>query len=345
MPSRAGAAVGAPIPGTQRDRRRGIGTEIRTFIEPADLRRALVADVRDGLARRPRSLPPKYFYDARGSKLFEEITRLPEYYLTRAERSILLRTAPSLVEDVRPAALVEFGSGSSGKTEILLDAGGREGSLAAYAPIDVSRDAIERAVVRLAGRYPGLEIVGVVGDFHEELDLPFAGVERLVLLLGSTIGNFRPGEARAFSGRVRSLLTPSDAFLVGFDLVKDRAALLAAYDDAQGVTAEFNRNVLRVLNDKLGSDFDPEAFRHRADWNEEEARIEMHLVSERRQSVSLPSLGLELEFEPGETICTELSHKYTPESATALLEAGGLAVERWETDEEGRFGVALARPA
>ncbi len=345
MPRARGGPGSVPPPGTGlEDRRTSISIEIRTFIEPADLRRALVADVREGLMRRPRTLPPKYFYDARGSKLFEEITRLPEYYLTRAERSILLRTAPSLVEDVRPASLVEFGSGSSGKTEILLDAGRREGSLEAYAAIDVSRDAIERAVVRLAGRYPGLEIVGIVGDFHEDLDLPFAGAPRLVLLLGSTIGNFRPDEASAFARRVRSRVSGSDAFLVGFDLVKDRRELVAAYDDARGVTADFNLNVLRVLNHELGSDFVPEAFRHRADWNEQEARIEMHLVSDRRQTVSLPSLELEVEFEPGESIRTELSHKYTRQTATALLEAGGFGIERWETDEEERFGLALARP-
>jgi L-histidine Nalpha-methyltransferase len=326
-----------------RHRRSRIGTEIRTFIEPADLRRALVADVREGLARRPRALPPKYFYDARGSRLFEEITRLPEYYLTRAERSILLRAAHSLVEDVQPSALVEFGSGSSGKTEILLDAGARVGGLRGYAPIDVSRDAIERAVVRLSGRYPDLDIVGMVADFHEDLDLPFAGAPRLVLLLGSTIGNFRPDEARAFAGRIRGLLAASDAFLVGFDLVKDGRALVAAYDDARGVTADFNRNALRVLNDRLGADFDPDAFRHRATWNEEEVRVEMHLVSDRPQTVHLPSLELELAFEEGESIRTELSHKYTRASATALLEDGGFTVERWETDEEDRFGLALAR--
>ncbi len=345
MPSRAAAVVRGSVPWSEsRHRRSRIGTEIRTFIEPADLRRALVADVREGLTPRPRTLPPKYFYDARGSRLFEEITRLPEYYLTRAERSILLRAASSLVAGVHPASLVELGSGSSGKTEIVLDAGEREGSLRAYAPIDVSRDAIERAVVRLAGRYPELDIVGIVGDFHEDLELPFAGAARLVLLLGSTIGNFGPDEARAFAGRVRGHLSVSDAFLVGFDLVKDRRELLAAYDDTRGVTAAFNRNVLRVLNDRLGSDFDPDAFRHRADWNEEESRIEMHLVSDRRQTVSLPSLDLELEFEPGESIRTELSHKYTRESATALLEDGSFEVERWETDEEDRFGLALARP-
>jgi L-histidine N-alpha-methyltransferase len=341
---RHGGRGGLRVPRGSRDRKSRISIEIRTSIEPADLRRALVADVREGLSRRPRTLPPKYFYDTRGSQLFEEITRLPEYYLTRAERSILLRTAPSLVEAVRPAALVEFGSGSSGKTEILLDAGGREGHLGAYAPIDVSRDAIESAAERLHRRYPDLEILGIAGDFHDDLELPFAGMPRLVLLLGSTIGNFTPAEARAFARRLRSHLSTADAFLVGFDLVKDRRELVAAYDDERGVTAEFNRNVLLVLNRELGSDFAPETFRHRADWNEVAARIEMHLVSDRRQIVSIPSLELELEFERGESIRTELSHKYTRQSAAALLEDGGFGVERWETDERSRFGLALARP-
>lgn len=319
--------------------------DTREAIEPDRRGRTLVADVREGLGRRPRTLPPKYFYDARGSRLFDEITRLPEYYQTRTERSILERVAPSLVRSLRPVALVEFGSGSSGKTEILLRAGLLEGSLRAYGAIDMSPEPVRAAAERLRAHYPDLEIVGIVGDFEDDLDLPFEGDSRLVLFLGSTVGNLRHREAVSFVQGVRDRLLATDAFLVGFDLVKDRGRLVAAYDDARGVTAEFNRNVLLVLNRELSADFEPTAFRHRAIWNEAESRIEMHLVSSRRQTVTLPDLGMRLDFEAGESIRTELSHKYTRASATALLAEGGFRVERWEMDSQGWFALALARPA
>lgn len=319
--------------------------EIRREIDPGRQRRALAADVREGLVTRPRSLPPKYFYDARGSELFERITRLPEYYQTRTERSILERVAPSLVDEVGPGALVEFGAGSAGKTEVLLRAGRERGGLRGYAPIDVSPEAVEGAVRRIGRRYPGLRVIGVVGDFQEDLPLPFADEVRLVLFLGSTIGNFEAPAAAAFLRGVRRRMGPSDAFLVGFDLVKDRDRLVAAYDDAAGVTAAFDLNVLRVIDRELDADFDPDAFEHRAVWNEEAARIEMHLVSVRPQTVRVGALDLELEFDEGETIRTELSHKYTRRSASALLEEGGFEAARWETDPEELFAVALGRPA
>lgn len=319
------------------------GIEIRRIVDSARLRNGLRSDVREGLARRPRSLPPKYFYDARGSRLFEEITRLPEYYLTRAERSILERIAPSLIRTIRPAALVEFGSGSSGKTEILLDAAAAEGGIEGYASIDVSFEAVSGAAGRLRRQHPELHIVGIVDDFQRDRPLPFSDSRRLILFLGSTIGNLRPREAVAFAHRVQASMTGRDAFLVGFDLVKDRQRLRAAYNDARGVTAAFNRNVLLVLNRELSADFVPDEFQHRATWNEDDSRIEMHLVSERAQTVSIPALDMRLEFTPGETICTELSHKYTRESATGLLEEGGLRIERWETDAKARFALAVAR--
>lgn len=320
------------------------GIEIRRIVDGAQLRNGLFSDVREGLGRRPRSLPPKYFYDARGSRLFEEITRLPEYYLTRAERAILARIAPSLIRTIRPAALVEFGSGSSGKTEILLDAAAADGgAIQGYASIDVSSEAVNGAAERLRRRYPELHVLGIVDDFQQDLPLPFSDSRRLILFLGSTIGNLRPREAVAFVRSVQGSMAAADAFLVGFDLVKDRQRLLAAYDDARGVTAAFNRNVLLVLNRELGADFVPDAFRHRATWNEGESRIEMHLVSDRPQTVSIPAVDMRLQFAPGEAIRTELSHKYTRDSASGLLEDGGLRVEQWETDSAARFALAVAR--
>ncbi|MFO7589141.1 MAG: L-histidine N(alpha)-methyltransferase [Gemmatimonadota bacterium] len=313
--------------------------------DPGPLRRSIATDVREGLGRPPRTLPPKYFYDARGSRLFEEITSLPEYYLTRTERSILERAAALLIDSVRPAALIEFGSGSSGKTEILLDEGVRQGCLRRYRAVDVSPEAVRGATERLSGLYPDLEVDGVVADFHDDLALRADGGPRLVLFLGSTIGNLAPAAAASFVRDVRERLAPADAFLVGFDLMKDRRRLVAAYDDARGVTAAFNRNALLVLNRHLGSDFDPEAFAHRAVWNEADSRIEMHLVSTRTQTIHLPALDMRLTFAPGESICTELSHKFTRESATRLLEDGEFRLDRWDTDADGLFAVALARPA
>lgn len=317
--------------------------EIRRADPEADRRAEMREDVVAGLTGSPKELPPKYFYDARGSRLFERITRLPEYYLTHAERKILARSAPGMVAELRPRALVEFGSGSAAKTRILLDAMRAAGLLAGYAPIDVSPSALRESAGRLAADYPGLRVVGVIGDFRRPLELPFEEEARLVAFLGSTIGNLKPATAVRFLGRVAGAMGPADGFLVGFDLVKDRERLEAAYDDAAGVTAEFNRNVLRVLNRELGADFDLTAFRHRAFYDEREARIEMHLVSERAQTVRIRDLEMEVEFDEGETIRTELSHKYTRESAVGLLEAAGLRLGRWEADPEGLFALALAR--
>lgn len=320
------------------------GIEIRRLVDRGQLRQRLLSDVREGLGQPPRSLPPKYFYDARGSQLFEEITHLPEYYLTRAERTILERIAPSLMNSIRPEALVEFGSGSSGKTEILFNAASSDAAVRGYASIDVSFEAVSGAAKRLRRLYPDLQIVGIVDDFQDDHTLPFSGDRRLILFLGSTIGNLNPPEAVAFARSVNRRLTARDVFLVGFDLVKDRQRLLAAYDDSRGVTATFNRNVLHILNRELDADFVPDAFRHLAIWDEQASRIEMHLVSESAQTVSIPAVEMCLTFAPEETICTELSHKYTRDSATGLLEEGGFHVERWETDATSQFAVALVRP-
>ncbi len=316
---------------------------IRRELTPEDLRRQMAEDVREGLGSDPKTLPPKYFYDERGSRLFESITRLPEYYQTRAERSILERIADDVAAATGARALVEYGSGSSGKTEVLLAALHRAGRLEGYGPVDVSPEPLREAADRLVGRWPDLRVEGVVADFETPLELPFADRPRLVLFLGGTVGNLREPDAVDFLGRTAARMDARDTFLIGFDLLKDRETLVAAYDDEQGVTAEFNRNALRVLNRELDADFEPAGFRHRVVWNEEEARIEMHLVSEIARTVRIGALGMEVRFEAGETLRTELSHKYTRRTAAALLEAGGFRVERWETDDEDRFAVALAR--
>lgn len=317
---------------------------IRRELAPDALREQMARDVRRGLASRPKSLPPKYFYDARGSRLFEAITRLPEYYLTRAERSILQRDARELLGAIEPRAVVEYGSGTAGKTEILLEALRDLGRLDGYAPIDVSSATLRASAERLVARFPGLRVEGVVADFESRIELPFAGERRLVLFLGSTIGNFEEPEAVAFLERSAGQLGAREGFLLGLDLVKDRETLEAAYDDDSGVTAEFNRNVLRVLNRELEGDFPLEAFRHSAVWDADRERVEMHLVARSPLTVRLRALDLEVRFEEGESVRTELSHKYTRESAERLLRAGGLDLARWETDAEGRFALALARP-
>jgi dimethylhistidine N-methyltransferase len=303
----------------------------------------LAGDAHAGLSTRPRTLPSKYFYDERGSHLFEMITRLPEYYLTRSETEILEREAGRLVEAVRPTILVEFGSGAARKTRILLDAMSGRGLLEGYGPVDVSAAASRRAADALIEEYPTIRVEGVIGDFERPRDLPFAGRPRLVAFLGSTIGNFEAAEADSFLRSIRGEMTAADAFLIGFDLVKDVDVLERAYNDEAGVTARFNLNVLRVLNRELGASFDERAFEHRALWNAGDSRIEMHLESTTNQLVPIPAIGLELELLRGETIRTELSHKYTRESAGRMLESAGFRIQSWSTDAGGGFALALAR--
>lgn len=302
----------------------------------------LAADALAGLAEPPRRLPPKYFYDATGSALFERITRLPEYYQTRTERRILERIAGGLVERMRPRALVEFGSGSASKTRILLDEmSGRE-LLVGYGAVEVSEAALLRSAAALAERYPGLELQGVLADFQQPVELPFGDLPRLILFLGSTIGNLSEGEAIGFLRSVRERMAPGNGFLIGFDLVKDPARLEAAYNDASGVTARFNLNVLSVLNRELAADFRLEDFRHRAVYDEERARIEMHLVARRPTVARLRAVDLEIRLEEGETIRTEFSQKYTEGAARMLIEEAGLELARWHTDGEGLFALGLS---
>jgi L-histidine N-alpha-methyltransferase len=307
-----------------------------------DLAASLRTDVRVGLTSTPKTLPPKYFYDARGSELFEEITRLPEYYPTRAERSILDTRADEIADLTKARTLVELGSGSSEKTHLLLRALRDVGSLESYVPVDVSADAIEWALPRLAEEYPSLTVHGVVADFERHLDrLPEDG-PRLVAFLGGTIGNFEPVHRARFLAAVAASLSPGDALLLGTDLVKDPDRLVAAYDDAAGVTAEFNLNVLRVINRELDADFDVDAFTHVAVWDADDEWIEMRLRSSRDQRVVVPALDLAVEFEAGEQMRTEISAKFRQDAVARELATAGLHLAHWWTDEAGDFALSLA---
>ena len=312
-------------------------------LEERDSPFRLAADARRGLTSDPRVMPPKYFYDERGSRLFEAITRLPEYYQTRTERRILESVAGKVVRELSPGVLVEFGSGAADKTRVLLNAMRESGTLEGYAPLDVSMDASRRAADSLTREYPSLCVEGVIGDFERPHDLPFPGRRRLLVFLGSTIGNFERDASAEFLISVAREMAPSDGFLIGFDLVKDPVILERAYNDTAGVTAEFNRNLLQVMNRELGADFDPNVFRHRAFYDAEQSRIEMQLVSEVAHSVRLPAIDLVIEFDTGESIRTELSHKYDRTSVEALLWRSGLRLADWFTDEREWFALALAR--
>jgi len=302
-------------------------------------------DARAGLTASPRTLPPKYFYDARGSALFEQITRLPEYYQTRTERAILERVASDIVGDLGPRALVEFGSGSASKTRVLLDAMRDAGLLRGYGAIEVSESALVSSAHALLARYPGLRFEGLLEDFERHVLLPFEGEPRLILFLGSTIGNLTGSEATRFLGGVREGMGPEDGFLIGFDLVKERALLVAAYDDAEGVTARFNLNVLAVLNRELDGDLDLDDFRHHTIYNEDRSRIEMYLVAVRPVRARLARIDFDVHMEEGERIRTELSHKYTRASAESLVAGAGLRLSRWDCDPRNRFALGLARRA
>lgn len=305
----------------------------------------LAEDVVHGLTARPKSLPPKYFYDVTGSRLFDEITRLPEYYLTRAEEALLARVAPGLMRTLRPRDVVELGSGSSQKTRRLLAARDGDRAPLRYTPFDIDADTVAEAAAALTQRHPEVEVRGVIGDFERHLDhVPPPVGRRLALFLGSTIGNLHPPQRLNVLAAIRDLLGPDGYLLLGVDLVKDVAVLEAAYDDASGVTREFNRNVLRVVNHGLGGDFRPEAFRHHAWYNAGESRIEMHLVAETPQTVRLRSVDLTVHVERDESIWTESSYKFTRPSVDASLREAGLRLDDWFTDDEQRFGLAVATP-
>jgi L-histidine N-alpha-methyltransferase len=308
----------------------------------ADADAALRADARAGLVAVPKRLPPKWFYDARGSELFEEITEQPEYFPTRTERALLERSADSIAVLSGADTLVELGSGSSAKTRLLLDAFRRAGSLRRYVPQDVSEAALRPAMDALAVEYPGLELHGVVGDFTAHLGrLPARG-RRIVAFLGGTIGNLLPAERTEFLTGLRAALRPGEQFLLGTGLVTDPDLLVAAYDDRAGVTAEFNRNVLRVLNRELGADFDVDAFVHKALWDPEHEWIEMRLVAGRAMTVKLPEVDMTVRFAAGEEMCTEVSAKFRLPGVRALLAAAGFDTIRSWTDQQERMALTLA---
>ncbi|HEX2091236.1 MAG TPA: L-histidine N(alpha)-methyltransferase [Longimicrobiaceae bacterium] len=304
----------------------------------------ILAELREGLSRPQKELPPKYFYDVRGSELFEAITRLPEYYLTRTERALLERWMPAWMDALRPRSLVELGAGSAAKTRIVLDAMRAAGSAERYVPVDVSAEFLAGTAERLRAEYPGVEVVPAVADISAEFHLP-RDLPRPTLhaFLGSTLGNFAPAEAVALLGHVRRAMAEGDRFLLGVDLRKEPARIEAAYNDAAGVTAEFNRNMLRVLNREAGADFDVDAYEHRAFYNRREHRIEMHLVASRPQAVTVPGVGT-IRLYAGESIRTEISCKHDRASIAAMFSAAGLAVAEWETDPEGLYALVLARP-
>ncbi|RLU87596.1 L-histidine N(alpha)-methyltransferase [Streptomyces griseocarneus] len=302
---------------------------------------ALRADVAIGLTRTPKELPPKWFYDARGSELFDEITRLPEYYPTRAEREILRARAGEIAEVVPPRTLVELGSGSSDKTRHLLRA---LPSIDHYVPVDVSESALTGGAETLLAEHPELTVHALVADFQYGLALPPVPGPRVLAFLGGTIGNLRPAERAVFLATVRSGLAPGDAFLLGTDLVKDERTLVAAYDDAAGVTAAFNKNVLSVVNRELGADFDHDDFDHVALWDPREEWIEMRLRARSPVIVKVPALDLTVHFAAGEELRTEISAKFRQERVYAELAAAGLEPVRWWTDPEGRFALSLSVP-
>lgn len=318
-----------------------VTVEVRRRPDAEEERRELLAALR----ARPRSIPSKHFYDEHGLALFDEITTLPEYYPTRTERAILERVAPEVARATGAAELVELGSGSATKTRLLLDALHARATLRLYVPVDVNEASLQRVGDELVHVYPGLRVHGVAADFLGPLaPLPGDGESRLAIFLGGTLGNLRPSdEAPAFLRRLRAALAPGDWFLLGVDLVKDVATLEAAYDDAAGVTAEFNRNVLRVVDRLLRADFDPSRFRHRAFYDRTNDWIEMRLVAEGAQTVRLGTTGEAIHLVDGEEIRTEISAKYTRQRAEALLRGAGFAPRQWHADERGWFGVSLAQ--
>jgi L-histidine Nalpha-methyltransferase len=320
---------------------------IESWLSEAE-ERSLANDVLDGLTRPFKELPPKHFYDSRGSELFEQICEQPEYYPTRSERSILESRAAEIVKATGAGELVELGSGAADKARILLDAMAEEGTLRRYVPLDVSEVVVRDAAAQLVDEYPQLRVHGVIGDFERHLDrVPPAidGVPRIVALLGGTIGNFPPGTRRRLLRAVGALLGPDDRLLLGTDLVKDPAVIEAAYDDAEGVTAEFNRNVLHVINRELDADFTPEQFDHVAFFDRRHEWIEMRLRARRPFSVLIADLGLRVEFAAGEELRTEISAKFTRTRIEADYLAAGLVLDRWFTDEHERYALSLAKLA
>ena len=317
---------------------------LERHLTPDVLARALRRDVRAGLSATPKTLPSKWFYDERGSRLFDQITRLPEYYPTRRERALLERVAGEVATATGADTLVELGSGTSEKTRLLLDALAAAGTLRRFVPFDVDAVVLDEAGTAVAAEHPGVAVHAVVGDFEQHLDRLPRGGRRLVAFLGSTIGNLEPAGRARFLTSLAATLAPGDALLLGTDLVKDTARLLAAYDDAAGVTAEFNKNVLRVIDRELGADLDPDDFDHVAAWVPEHERIEMRLRARRALTVHVRALDLQVPFAEGEEVRTEVSSKFRRETVQRELAAAGLDLTRWWVDAHGDVALSLAVP-
>ncbi|HEX8701287.1 MAG TPA: L-histidine N(alpha)-methyltransferase [Myxococcaceae bacterium] len=315
---------------------------VEVHVRPGDASRALREEALMGLCGSPKELSPRWLYDERGSELFDAITRLPEYYPTRREREILEARAGDIARLSGADTLIELGSGTSEKTRLLLNALRAHGTLERFVPFDVSEAFLRRAAAALALEYPGLYVHAVVGDFEHHLRHLPRGGRRLVAFLGGTIGNLKPEQRERFFREVAAGLAPGDGLLLGTDLIKSRQRLFAAYNDSANVTAEFNRNVLRVLNRELGADFEPQAFEHLAPFDEEHGWIEMRLISRHAQVVRLPVLERFARFEAGEVLRTEVSCKFRPEQVEAELTAAGLHLAGWWTDASGDFALSLS---
>ena len=317
--------------------------EIEVRLPPGGPLSGMAADVRAGLTKPFKELSPRYFYDQRGSQLFEAITELPEYYPTRAERSILESRGDEIIAAAgEPATLIELGSGSATQTRVLLDSMRSAACLEGYAPVDISEQITRDTAAKIASEY-GISVHGLVCDYELDLERIPLGGPRLIAFLGGTIGNFEPAPRASFLRRVANLLGPDDRFLLGTDLIKDRARLESAYNDAAGVTAEFNRNVLAVLNRELDADFDLDAFEHVAFWDDENLWMDIRLRSLRRQLVHFAGLGMRVAFDRGEEMRTEISTKFAREGLAGIFAEAGLELTDWFTDAEGEFALSLAR--
>ncbi|MDT5093290.1 MAG: L-histidine Nalpha-methyltransferase [Mycobacterium sp.] len=315
---------------------------LANHLEAGFAHRALREDVASGLRQRPKSLPPKWFYDEVGSDLFDQITRLPEYYPTRTEATILRDRAADIAEITGADTLVELGSGTSEKTRMLLNALQDRATLRRFIPFDVDAGILQTAGAAIESEYSGIEVDAVCGDFEEHLAEIPSGGRRLIAFLGSTIGNLTPGPRTGFLASLAAVMSPGDSLLLGTDLVKDTGRLVRAYDDSAGVTAAFNRNVLAVVNRELGADFDLDAFEHVARWNAEEERIEMWLRSSRAQHVHIGDLDMTVDFAAGEEMLTEVSCKFRRDGVAGELAAAGLTLTEWWTDPDEDFGLSLS---
>jgi len=323
----------------------GIGSDLTGATPPYTVRRSreqMVRDVRQGLMRAQKQLSPKYFYDERGSELFEEITQLPEYYLTRSERALLEDKIEEIVGRVQPCSLVELGAGSATKTRIIIDEMRINGCAECYVPVDVSKDFLEATAIQLRADYADIQIQPVVSDITEPFALPPLASPTLVAFLGSTIGNFPREQAVSLLSHIARGMGPGDRFLLGADLIKDPRVINKAYNDSQGVTAAFNLNILERLNRELGADFPVADFQHNAFYNEAQHRVEMHLIARRPLRITIPQIG-DITFVAGESIRTELSYKYDRTILEDILCAAGLVMEQWLPAEDGSFALALAR--